>query len=103
MIVISPIKGVLDGQFLSWFFDSPHMQVRFQSIHTGSTLQHLNCRDVKELSVPVPPIEVQKRIVCEITAVQTHCRSFERIYGSKLTEINGLRTSVLHHAFSGDL
>jgi type I restriction enzyme S subunit len=63
MIVISPVTNRMSGQFLSLFFESPSMQAQFERMHTGSTLKHLNCGDVKELQIPLPPLSEQQRIV----------------------------------------
>ena len=63
MIVISPIKARLSGDFLSFYFNSREMRERFAEIRTGSTVPHLNGRDVKELQIPLPTLPEQKRIV----------------------------------------
>lgn len=63
IIVISPITERISGRFLSRFFESPLTQAQFERIHTGATLKHLNCGDVKELQIPVPALSEQQRIV----------------------------------------
>jgi type I restriction enzyme, S subunit len=63
MIVISPIKDVLTGTFLSLLFNAPDMQLKFEDIRSGSTVPHLTCGAVKELEIPVPPLPEQHRIV----------------------------------------
>ncbi|GAB6112472.1 restriction endonuclease subunit S [Desulfomicrobium salsuginis] len=63
MIVITPLKDVITGPFLSFFFNSPDMQQGFEEIRSGSTVPHLTCGAVKELQVPIPPLFEQQRIV----------------------------------------
>ena len=62
MIVITPKHDLLDGKYLSRFFSSYIGKAEFQRIQTGITLKHLNCRDVKKIEIPLPPIEEQRRI-----------------------------------------
>ena len=62
MIVISPKEDKLDGKFLSWYFSSHTGRSAFRRIQTGITIEHLNCRDVKEIEIPLPPLEEQRRI-----------------------------------------
>lgn len=61
MIVITP-KPELFGPYLSYYFSSSAGQAAFKRIQTGATLKHLNCRDVKEMLIPMPPLNEQKRI-----------------------------------------
>ncbi len=63
MIVLSPTLGLLTGEFLSYFFNSPEMRQSFAAIRSGSTVPHLTCAAVKELLVPLPAIAEQQRIV----------------------------------------
>ena len=63
MIVITPVKDKLLGKFLSLYFNSTEMRRRFLDIRTGSTVPHLNCRDVNNIVVPLPTLSEQKRIV----------------------------------------
>lgn len=63
MIVLSPTPELLCGEFLSYFFNSPEMRQEFEALRSGSTVPHLTCAAVRELLVPLPPIEVQRRIV----------------------------------------
>ncbi len=63
MIVITPIKDMVSGHFLSLFFNSPEMQSGFENIRSGSTVPHLTCKEVKEIAVPLPPLSEQQRIV----------------------------------------
>ena len=63
MIVITPKPELLTGDFLSLYFNSPYMQESFDQLKTGSTIKHLNCKVVKEIDIPLPPLKEQKRIV----------------------------------------
>lgn len=59
MIVITPMKDFLLGEYLSLLFQTQRFQRLFQSLQTGITVPHLNCRDIRKIQVPMPPIEKQ--------------------------------------------
>ena len=63
MIVLSPTLGLLTGEFLSYFFNSPEMRQSFGAMRSGSTVPHLTCAAVREILVPLPTIAEQQRIV----------------------------------------
>ena len=87
MIVISPMEERILGGFLSFFFESPSMQLEFEKIHTGATLKHLNCGDVKELHVPIPPLSQQQRIVAILN------KAFEGIATAKANAETNLQNA----------
>jgi type I restriction enzyme, S subunit len=62
MIVISPVLESLDGRYLSYFFHSPEGRPELDRLQTGATLPHLNCRDVENVTIPLPPLSEQRRI-----------------------------------------
>ena len=103
MIVITPVANMLNGTFLSWFFESPLMQRHFESIRTGSTLKHLNCRDVIELKIPAPSLPEQARIVSELKSLTAETQRLKSIYQQKLAALDELKKSLLHQAFTGQL
>ena len=63
MIVMSPTPQLLCGEFLSYFFNSPEMRQAFGAIRSGSTVPHLTCAAVRELLIPLPALDEQRRIV----------------------------------------
>jgi len=103
MIVISPIPGKLVGMFLSRYFESPRMQLYFESIRTGSTIKHLNCGDVREIKVPVPSRIEQNRVVCELEHLSQETQRLATLYEHKLDALEVLKKSLLYQAFGGQL
>ena len=103
MIVISPMDEHLRGDFLSMYFASRTMQSRFREIRTGSTVPHLNCRDVRELQIPTPKLVEQQRLVDTIGAIESEVAHFESIYQHKLSSLTELKQSILQKAFAGEL
>jgi type I restriction enzyme, S subunit len=77
LIVMTPVKEKLEGKYLSIFFSSPEGKSQAVKIQTGMTLKHLNCRDVKEMIVPLPPLAEQRRIVAKVDALMALCDELE--------------------------
>jgi type I restriction enzyme S subunit len=103
MIVITPVKNRVSGEFLSLSFNSPVMQDKFARIRSGSTVPHLTCRAVRELLVPVPSLATQAQLVDSIHCLASHTQRLESIYRRKLAALDELKESLLHQAFSGQL
>ena len=63
LIVVSSVRSVLDGNYLSWVLNSPYGKNTLLSIQTGALHPHLNCGYVKDVWIPLPPTEEQQQIV----------------------------------------
>jgi type I restriction enzyme S subunit len=66
LIIVAPVRRVLSGNWLSWVLNSEYGRQSLESIQTGALHPHLNCGNVKELFIPVPPICEQQDIVAWI-------------------------------------
>jgi type I restriction enzyme S subunit len=66
LIVISPVRTVLEGEWLSWCFNSDYGYHTLLSIQTGALHPHLNCGNVKSVMIPLPPRDEQRQIVSYI-------------------------------------
>ena len=57
--------GTLRGAYLKLFLDSPVGGKLLKSLQRGSTVVNLNYKDLAELEIPVPPIQVQEALIAE--------------------------------------
>ncbi len=103
MIVITPLKDVVTGPFLSLYFNSSLMRQKFEEIRSGSTVPHLTCKAVKELMIPIPDLSTQDRLMKHSRELQAKTQYLETIYRQKLAALDELKKSLLHQAFSGEL
>lgn len=99
MIVVTPRPEMLLGHYLSHLFASPVMQRSFGGIQTGITLAHLNCRDVRELKIPLPPLDLQHDFVRCVAAVE----KLETVHRASLAGLETLFNVLQHRAFRGEL
>jgi len=103
MIVITPVKGVVTGAFLSLFFNSPGMRQKFEEIRSGSTVPHLTCGAVKELSVALPDLPTQQRLVDHSQKLNAETQRLASLYEQKFAALEALKKSLLDQAFIGQL
>lgn len=103
MIVITTIKEILSGEFLSLYFQSNKMKNLFEKMRTGSTIKHLNCGDVKLLMIPIPSREEQENIIAKAKDIGSHVSSVKEKILAKSVQLKLLRKAFLISAFSGEL
>jgi type I restriction enzyme S subunit len=60
---IRPLAGTLAPEYLCALLSSQCMRSKLQNIAIGTTLLNLNAKIVGDLSIPVPPIGLQRRYV----------------------------------------
>jgi type I restriction enzyme, S subunit len=66
LIIVAPLLDAITGEWLSWVLNAPYGRHSLLSIQTGALHPHLNCGNVKDLFVPVPPVPEQVEIVREL-------------------------------------
>ncbi|UUW71605.1 restriction endonuclease subunit S [Pseudomonas oryzihabitans] len=62
LIVCSPVRDSISGEWLSWVLNTNYGRQSLLSIQTGALHPHLNCGNVKDLYIPVPPLAEQEDI-----------------------------------------
>ena len=101
LIILAPVRWVLDGSWLSWVLNADYGRHCLLSIQTGALHPHLNCGDVKDVLVPVPPVAEQRQIVAYIEGVLA---SFDELMAEALRAITLLkerRAALISAAVTG--
>ena len=70
---------------------------------TGTTVPKLNQEKLKQIKVPIPKIEEQKRIVDKLDICNNKIESIKQNYQNKLKLLYNLKKSILNKAFNGEL
>jgi type I restriction enzyme S subunit len=68
LIVIAPVRSILEGEWLSWCLNSDYGYHALLSNQTGALHPHLNCGNVKTVMIPLPPIAEQHRIIAYVNS-----------------------------------
>lgn len=71
--------------------------------HDGTVFDSISRGEICNISLKIPPKEVQLKIVAKIEQLQSQTQELEKIYTRKLCLIEELKQSVLHKAFQGEL
>lgn len=103
LIIVSPIREVLSGDWLASLLNSDYGFHSLLSIQTGALHPHLNCGNVKFLFVPVPPLDEQAVIQRHITA---STEKFDDLILEAETAIEILRerrTALISAAVTGQI
>jgi type I restriction enzyme S subunit len=103
LIVITPKEDSLDGFYLSIYFSSLTGQEITRQIQTGITLKHLNCKDVKKIIIPLPPLAEQHEIVHRVDSLFAHADAIEQEVVAAMKRVGALEHAVLGKAFWGEL
>ena len=88
----------IDPHFLSYFFDSPSYWAQIASKAQGAVQPGVNSTKLKELKVPLPPLEDQKRIA----RILDQADALRRLRQTAITKLNALGQSIFYEMF-GDL
>jgi type I restriction enzyme S subunit len=64
-------KDQVDSEFIAYYFNSFVGRNRLSSIFVGSTVPHINTKDLKVFQIPLPPLPEQQKITSILTSVDT--------------------------------
>lgn len=99
LIILSSRKDKLNGDFLARWIVSTEGKEAMRKRFTGATIPHLNCKDVRKIDVPIPPIENQKAFADFIRSSNKIVKTYE----SMAQESETLFQAITHRAFEGEL
>ena len=101
--LIKPRRGVLDGEFLTWVLRAPYLQDRILERSRGDMIRHLVLREIRDLTVAVPPLVEQRRMAGEWDALHAEVGALRRLQASTAVEIDAFLPAILDRAFKGEL
>ena len=97
------LSDAMDGEFFVAFFGSAQFKEHLEASSVGTTMSSLNHGILKELSIPVPPLAEQRRIIKRAHDLRSENQRFASLYERKLAALDELKKSLLHRAFNGEL
>lgn len=104
IIIMQPDSMKLDATFLKYLLLSQPTQQRIHTKGTGATVKGIKASLLKLIEISFPKsVADQKQIVVKLDALREETQRLESIYRQKLTALDNLRKSFLHHAFTGQL
>ena len=62
-LIVMSNNGKCNSKFINYYFQSYEGKKKLRRITTGGTIKHILASKMKEFKIPVPPIEMQNKIV----------------------------------------
>ena len=103
LLKLTPNKDVY-VEFLKHWLRSNIFQTIIFEHSGGAAIPNVPAAKIlKQITIPIPNIKEQKRIVKEIELTLTKTKKLEAIYVQKIADLEEMKKSVLQKAFSGQL
>ena len=94
-LVIHDDNGTFDKSYLYYLLGSPNMYTEFQRLAVGGVVNNLNSEIVRNVVVPIPPLETQSQIVNELDLLQSIIDKQK----AQLKELDNLAQAVFYDMF----
>lgn len=96
-------RDLLDDDFLFHLIPSQYVKGELLKRSERSLIPSMSIEHLREIKIPLPPIQEQKRLVETINRLTIETQHLESLYQRKLAALAELKKSLLHQAFSGVL
>ena len=103
LIVVSSVRSVLHGEYLAWCLNTDFGVHSLKSIQTGALHPHLNCGNVRYLSIPVPSLEEQTQIVEFVEARRDWFLKLVQLAEEQVLLLKERRTALISAAVTGKI
>lgn len=103
LIIVRSKRKMIDGNFLSAVLRSHYGFHSLKSVQTGALHPHLNCTNIRDIFLPVPPPEDQRSI---LAFLDRETAKIDRLMAVRQKQVECLqeqRTAVIHHAVTQGL
>lgn len=94
-LVIHDENDTFDKSFLYYLLGSPNMYKEFKRLAVGGVVNNLNSKVVRDVIVPVPPLQEQERIVAELDLLTEIIDKQKQ----QLKELDNLAQSIFYDMF----
>jgi len=99
LALIKPDRAIVNSLYLENALNSEPLRTKALEFAKGMALRHLHLEDIKRITVPIPPMELQDRFASRMHQINT-LRQRQRDSSNKIYE---LFRSLMHKAFKGEL
>ena len=102
-VILIKVNKTVNSKLLNHILKSPIANQKMIAISGATAQQAIYLRDIKTISIPLPPIEEQQHIMDELDSKLTVCDKIEETISQSLKQAETLRQSILKKAFEGKL
>lgn len=94
-LLMRPKTPQFDADYFYHLLGSPDVYESFSSRAAGATVKNLNSEIVREVEIPLPPLDEQKRIA----AILDQADALRRLRTRALDRLNALGQAIFHEMF----
>jgi restriction endonuclease S subunit len=105
VLVVRPERDMLLPSYFAYFVKSPIGQAAIEDTKGAKTTKQTELGTAKlgDISLPVPPLLEQRRVVAYLDRLQAKVDSLNRLQAETVAELDAMLPSFLHKAFKGYL
>ena len=94
-------KNLSINTYLKYFLKKSYLDIREKA--SGGTQPNLNLSIIKGIELPLPPLNIQQKVVKYLDEVSQNLEKVKSIQIEKMDNLKALKASILDKAFRGEL
>lgn len=96
--------SIIDVNFLKYWMESKIFKIKIEELSMGAAIQNVaSVKILKEIMVPIPPIEVQREIIQNIDSLINSFNEAIEITRNQLNQLEDLGESLLQETFESSI
>jgi type I restriction enzyme S subunit len=103
LIIVCAKRRLVDGFFLSAVLRSHYGFHSLKQVQTGALHPHLNCTNIRDIFLPVPPLEEQRAILAFLDRETAKIDRLIKVRRKQVERLHEQRTAVIHHVVTKGL
>lgn len=103
LLWLKNISEAINRKFLIYNFTSPQFQQYIYEISKGAAQPAITITKLNELSIPLPPLDIQTQTVAYLDALHVKADALKKAQEKKKEALLALKASLLESAFKGEL
>lgn len=100
---VRPSNIIINTDYLVYAINSKIIQDQFKRITKGTTRARVNLTIVRDIEIPIAPLNEQNRIVDKLDELLSELEKGKEQLQNSLEQLKVYRQSILKHAFEGKL
>ena len=101
--LLKPKHDIIYNMFFQHMLNSPNCYSQSQDLTRGVANRNLVLKDIKGIIFPIPPYEVQQKIVTYLDEIFAQIKQVRWAQQQKMQNLLNLKSSILDQAFHGKL
>jgi type I restriction enzyme S subunit len=101
--ILRPDEDYFDGKYIKWLFNARGVRQQAEALSSGTTRKRISRKNLEIVSVPIPPLNEQHRIVAKVEELFTNLDAGVEALKKVQAQVKRYRQAVLKNAFEGKL